>query len=497
MRASIEAGRVDNDGLRSWPNADSLGPNAALDPGTLQRLRDRGRYETTNNSYCRGLVRSLSYDLVGMGPRPQLSIPGDDGSLAKIVERKYAKWARATQIGLKYRIMEKSVSREGNSFGLLDTDPDILDPVKLDLRLVEDEQCATPWGLSSNANVINGIELNERGKPVRYWFLRNHPGENTYFSSKTDFFSVPANRVIHWRDIERAGQVRGMPRIVAGLPTFGKTRRYAEATISAAEFAASICGFLKSTLPTSNGLSVPVSAMDPFTVIKELLLTLPMGWDAQQMKAEQPTTTYPEFMREKLGEAGRGTGAPLNITSGNSSGYNFSSGRLDHLPYHRGLTIDRDDFRNIAVDPMFRAWHAEAVMIPGHLPDGLPDIEEWTWSWHYDGFDSIDQNKDATADDTRLKNGTTTYAEIFSAYGQNWQEEFEQMAREKALAEKLGLPWPILFNGPQVSRPGPTDPPIDPDTGLPLEPSSSYDDGDPDDTPLEPRRRPAYSGGRR
>lgn len=489
MRASIEAGRADNEGLRSWSNADSLGPNAALDVGTRQRLRDRGRYESLNNSYCRGLIRSLAYDMIGTVPRLQLSIPGASIEDIKRVRTRYQRWAMAAMLGMQFRIMEKMVSREGNAFALLDTNENQKDPVKLCLRLVEDEQCCTPTGLRVSGNIIDGIELDNSGRPARYWFLRNHPGENTYFAGARDYFSVEARNVLHWYERDRAGQIRGVPRIVAGLPMFGKSRRFTDATITAAEFAASIAGVLESTIPPQDGQAVSIEAMDRFEMVKQMLLTMPQGWKANQMKAEHPTTTYGDFKRENMNEAGRGAGAPLNVVSGNSSGYNYSSGRLDHLPYQRGLTVERYDFRSIVEDPIFLAWHEEASMVPDYLPDGLPPIEEWNWNWRYDGFDSIDQNKDATADDTRLKNGTTNYDEIYSAYGQDWQEEFEQVAREKEYAESLGLPWPMLFSGPAQALPAKDDP------NAPM--ADEINDGEVDDTPLEPtRRNAAYLGGR-
>lgn len=501
MRASIEAGRLDNEGIRSWKDADSLGPNAALDQATRGRLRDRGRYETLNNSYCRGLVRSLAYDLVGTGPKLKLTIPGDeDGSKSKAVRKRWGKWARATLLALKFRIMEKAAAREGNAFGLFDTDEDLLDQVKLDLRLVEDEQCDTPPSKRGAGSIIDGIEINQRGKPARYWFLRNHPGENTYFTGDGDYFSVPAKQVIHWFERDRAGQLRGVPRIVAGLPTFGKTRRFSEATITAAEFAASIIGMLESTLPAGEQ-PVDLEAMDTVEIVKQMLLTMPKGWKANQLKAEHPGTTYSEFVKEKHNEAGRGTGAPLNVVSGNSSGYNFSSGRLDHLPYQRGLTIDRDDFRNIVADPVFRAWEAEGRLVAGYFPEGLPPIDDWEWGWFWDAFDSIDQNKDADADDTRIRNGTSTYDEIHGAYGDDWEEKFEQVAREKAKAESLGLPYPLLFAPPTANANAPagqdTTDTADTTDGEPgTQPGASADDDD--DTVLEtPRGRAAITGGRR
>ena len=61
-----------------------------------------------------------------------------------------------------------------------------------------------------------------------------------------------------------------------------------------------------------------------------MLLTMPEGWDATQFKPEQPTSSYKEFKGEILNEMGRCLNAPFNVIAGNSSGYNYSSGRLDH-----------------------------------------------------------------------------------------------------------------------------------------------------------------------
>jgi len=221
---------------------------------------------------------------------------------------------------------------------------------------------------------------------------------------------------------------------------FAQLRRYTLATLTAAEFAAMIAGIMKTNMLPAGGAAAAVDNWDIYELVRGALLTLPEGWEAQQFKPDQPTTTYGDFKREILNEVGRGPGAPLNVVSGNSSQYNYSSGRLDHGPYHRGIGIDRSELQMIVLDPIFEAWAEEAAQIPGYLPEDLPPVEDWEFSWNFDGFDSIDPVKDATADDIRLKNGTSTYAEVFAEYGQDWQEQFEQRAREVAYAEKLGLP---------------------------------------------------------
>jgi capsid protein len=170
------------------------------------------------------------------------------------------------------------------------------------------------------------------------------------------FITVPARQVLHWFECDRPGQMRGIPKITASLPLFSQLRRFTLATLTAAEFAAMLAGVMKTNLPAANGAAASIDRWELVELVRGALVTLPEQWDAQQFEPRQPTANYGDFKRELLNEAGRGPGAPLNVVTGNSSGYNFSSGRLDHLPYQRGIRIDRDDLRTIVLDPTFIAW---------------------------------------------------------------------------------------------------------------------------------------------
>ena len=465
MRSSVDAAKTTDENKRHWANANGLGPNATFDEATRQKCRNRGRYEGLNNSYAHGLGRSMAYDLIGTGPRPQLGIPGDEnGDAARIVERNYAKWARAVALGRKYRLMEKSAVFAGEVFGVLNTNLRVKNPIKLDLRLLEAEQCTSPWNLPANANVIDGILFDEQWNPVEYYFLRQHPGETSMmgYTAQDQFQTVAARNVIHWYEQDRPGQVRGIPKITSSLPNFAQLRRVRLATLTAMEFAAMLAGVMKTALPPLDGSAVTVDNWELFELVRGALLTLPAGWEATQFKPEQPTTNFEMFNREVLNECGRGVGAPLNVVTGNSSQYNFSSGRLDHVPYQAGLWIDRDDFELVCAEPVFmaweenaRAWSAANPNMPAQVDPSLPPIDEWTITWDWDGFGSIDPVKDANADDTRIKDGTEHYAGALGARGVNWRSHFEQIAQEKAYAESLGLTYPLLSNAPSAAQPAP------------------------------------------
>jgi capsid protein len=195
---------------------------------------------------------------------------------------------------------------------------------------------------------------------------------------------------------------------------------------------------MHSTLPPADGGPVSIEAMDEIPMSRQNLITLPEGWQAHQFKAEQPTGTYKEYVGEKRNEMARPTLAPFNVISGNSSGYNYSSGRLDHVPYHRVVWIERERFRQRVIDKLFLAWVQEAQLV-GLIPDTLPPLNLWVWEWHWDGFASIDPFKDAQAVQMRLMTGLSTLSEECAAEGKDWRDVMTQRAREIAFAEELGL----------------------------------------------------------
>lgn len=460
--AKVDAAQTTDENRRHWANADALSADSAYDPGTRFRLRNRSRYEAVNNCYAKGVVRSSADDLIGKGPRLQLQIPGDrNDAWSRAIERSFQTWSDLSLMPIKLRTAEKSHTRDGECFGIFDENPRLAHPVKFDVRWVEAEMCGDPFNAGLDPFRMDGIRFDERGNPVSYTFFKRHPGDVGGWASlqPLDTYTVPAERVVHWYTLDRFGQHRAIPETTPALPLYAQVRRWTLATLTAAEFASMLAGVMKTNTAAEADGPTTVQNWQLFELVRGALLTLPQGWEASQFKAEQPHTRYGEFKGEVLNEAGRATRQPLNVITGNSSGYNFSSGRLDHVPYHRSLEIERNDLKLIALDPIFRdGWYPEAVLV-GVVPAEAPPISEWTWSWNWDGFDSIDPAKDAAASDIRLKNGTTTYAEEYAAFGQDWREKFQQIAREKKECEKLGLPWPLPAG---VGTPKPAaDPPPD------------------------------------
>ncbi len=435
VRARYDAAVTTDDNRRHWASADGLSPNASNSVEVRRILRNRARYETANNSYARGIVLTLAHDVVGTGPRLQMLTTDSDAN--RRIENAFMLWARSVQLAEKLRTMRMARATDGESFAILTNNPRLNTEVQLDLRLVEADQVTTPDLDRLSTIAVDGIVFDSSGNPVEYHILRNHPGDG-FYSARSDYDRISADAVLHWFRADRPGQTRGIPDIMPALPLFAQLRRFTLAVLAAAETAADFAGILYTDAP-ANGEADAAEPFEPIELEKRALVTMPGGWKMAQMQAEQPSTTYGEFKHELLNEIARCLNMPFNIAAGNSSGYNYASGRLDHQTYYKAIRVDQSNLERIILDRILAAWFDEAALLPGLLPNGLGPFAQWPHQWFWDGHEHVDPAKEANAQATRLASHTTTLADEYAKRGQDWETQLRQRAKEIALMSALGL----------------------------------------------------------
>ncbi len=430
MRAGFDSAQTTSNNRRHWAHADGLSADAASSPEVRRTLRNRARYEVANNSYARGIVLTLANDTVGTGPRLQM-LTSDEG-FNRQAEQQFSAWADAIRLPEKLRTMRMARAQDGEAFAVLATNPKVEHEVKLDLQLVEADQVASSLRTFSDAYEIDGIKLDRFGNPVSYRLLKNHPGDSgAVFNTKST--TIPASAMIHVFRAERPGQHRGIPEITPALPLFAQLRRFTLAVLSAAEAAADFAGILYTDAP-ANGEADNVEPMDLIELERNMLLTMPGGWKMSQVEPMQPATTYAEFKKEILNEIARCLNMPFNIAAGNSSGYNYASGRLDHQTYYKSIRVDQALMASVVLDRVLSTWLWEYALVDGFAADGNP-LHQWFW----DGMEHVDPAKEAKAQETRLKNNTTTLAVEYARQGRDWEDALRQRAREQTLMRELGL----------------------------------------------------------
>lgn len=432
VKAKFDAAQTTDENTRHWANADYLGPNSELDPYVRRTLRARSRYEVANNTYAAGMLRTLANDTIGTGPQLQSQTGNREADAS--IEMRWWEWMQATKFAHKLRVMRESKARDGEVFASLRTNPRLPFPVQLDVQVHESEMVSHPSLSLTTSSLTDGITLDDFGNPIAYTLLLEHPGERIQHIGGLLSETIRAEYMIHLFHATRPGACRGVPEITSALPLYAQLRRYTLAVIRCAESAALMSWMIK----TQQSPSDP-DAAEPFDTIETergMGMTLPAGWEMQQLRAEQPTDTYPGFKREIIAEIARCLTMPYNVAAGDSSSYNYSSGRLDHRTYYKSLRVERANIEVLCLDRVFRQWYAEASQIPGYLPPNFVPQTVPQYEWRWDGDEHVDPTKEADATETRLAIGISSFADECSKLGVDYEAVHQKNADALGLTVK-------------------------------------------------------------
>jgi lambda family phage portal protein len=429
VRGRFDAAQTNGDNAKHWQSAEFLSADAEASADVRKILRVRSRYEINNNSYARGVVLTLANDSVGTGPRLQM-LTGDH-TLNNTIEAAFLTWAKEINLAAKLRTVRMARCQDGEAFILMANNPNLKhENVKLDLQLIEADR-VTEDNFNRDPACVDGVTFDRFGNPTHYRVLKYHPG-GEWPTPEDAVINVPAEFMIHIFRQDRPGQHRGVPEITPALPLFAQLRRFTLAVLSAAEAAADFAGILYTDAPP-DGEAERISPFDSFQLERNMLLTMPGGWKMGQLDPKQPATTYAEFKHEILNEIARCLNMPYNIAAGNSSGYNYASGRLDHQTYYKSIRVDQEFTANVVLDRILELWLREYTLARGIALES----DEHTWFW--DGMEHVDPAKEANAQATKLKSLTTTLANEYARQGKDWEAELRQIAAEKKLLQELGI----------------------------------------------------------
>lgn len=451
-----------------WANVDSLSAAAANSPHIRRIIRDRARYETANNSFACGIVTTFANDTIG----PEAQIQMGCSELAQKAEKSFCAWAREIGLFKKTRLAIKAKKVDGEVFGLLFTNRKLNHQIKLDVQLLECDMVESWYSNLHREDEIDGIRFDEVGNVTHYRVLDHHPGDHRGFPSQSGKW-VKEKFILHYFTPTRPGQVRGVSELVSSLSLFGQLRRYTSAVLETATRAAEISGIMYTDqLPEGAAeLTDPVTIMD---VERNSIMSLPEGWKLTQLKSEQPTTVFKDFRSEIIGEAARPFGMPFNVASCNSSGYNYSSGRLDYQAYDKSIEVERADCKEDWLDKIVAAWLEEYAAREGLTPE---EHEELLWHvWYFSGRDYIDPQKEASADDIRFGNRSLTKESFYAKRGKDWVRESKQIIMEMLTEEEMWIEERKKRKLPPAPFPGT---PVDRSTQN--TPSSTKKPGDGDD----------------
>ena len=432
VRARYDVAQTTSENANMWKHVDSLSAAAANSPSVRKTIRERARYEVANNSIADGIVDTIVADLIG--PWVTIKAGTGNGSVSKNIETSFNDWAVKTRLWQKLHTIIRAKKVDGEGFALLTTNKKLNHSVKLDVLPFECDMIES-WFVSPAENEIDGIRFDENKNPIEYRVLEHHPGDYRMgLRSSGRGKWISAEYIIHYFSDIRPGQVRGVSELTPALTLFGQLRSYTQAVINCATRAAEYSGVMETDL-VPDSLSAELSPLTTVQAERNSFVSLPEGWKLNQLKAEQPTTTYQMFKREIISEIARCLNLPLNVALCDSSSYNYASGRLDHQTYDRNLNVERYSISTDILDRIYAAWLSEYAAINSLSLEEIKSVESAEWLFTSRGH--VDPNKEATADDVRLKNKTLTLQAYYSNQAKDWRVETSQWIDERIAVEQL------------------------------------------------------------
>lgn len=350
-------------------------------------------------------------------------------------------------------VIEQLIGRQFGKFGLAWRliDPDLLDD---QLNLAPGNAMPGVGKLADGNEIRMGVERNAFGRPVAYWFLSAHPGDDLGYSAARHR-RVDADRILHrfLNEEMRPDTARGVPWVYAAIRRMAMLGGYEEAALVNARQGASKMGFYKRPAaehaPISGNVNADGTPVADDEDAEGNLITeaepgvfgvLPAGWDFQTYDPAYPNDAMEGFVKSMLRAFSAGVGLTYNTIGQDLEGVSLSAMR-------HGANQDRDTYESLqqwfvesVSVPMFEPWLSLSLNLGqvGRLPpDGFDRLNKPRFIAR--AHRSPDPQKDVAAGAQKVALGTTSRTRLCAEDGVEWEEVLDELAREEQMARAAGV----------------------------------------------------------
>ncbi|MCA9511460.1 MAG: phage portal protein [Myxococcales bacterium] len=421
----------------------------------------RSRDLAENFDYFKGFLLRLRRNVVGhqgIRFRSRALLPNGEPDEEKRAEisAAFAEWSKAqtcsvdgqlSLTGLQAQAVV-SVARDGGIYWRLVDLPRSENRFALAIQPIEKTAIdfAYDRDLGGGRRIVMGVEFAARSRrPVAYHFKTQPNGNpiDAYVFGGSTYVRIPAREIIDLTMRDYVTQTHGLPWAVSTMIRARHLHGYEEAELIAARVAASKMGFW-----TTSGDDEYAGPEDEETGLRTmeaepgLIDVAPKGTEFQAWDPQHPTTAFESFCKSMLRGFASGLGVGYVGTANDPQGTSFASGRVE-------LISDRDYYREIqawlastALDRVFDAWF-EKQQLTGTIKPSTAETESLhrLAHWQGRGWQWVDPLKDATAAMLEYGLGATTLERIVAERtGEEWADVMRQIARERKLAQELGIP---------------------------------------------------------
>lgn len=436
---------------KGW-STNNQSANAEI-AAALPRLRDRSRDLVRNNPYAARGIQVIANNVVGKGIKTQIKVDNDPAinEQEKRLNNIWRTWAQTTACDFEgintypglQRLVMRAVVESGEVLIRrrrirrkivmgIDGQPVELPPIQL--QVLESDFLSTfhRSGLLKNGNqIIQGIEIDPKGKKVAYHLFITHPGSSDLvFSSRFRTVRVPANEILHIYRMDRPGQLRGVPWISPSMLRIRDFDIYEDAQLKRQQCAAMFTAFIHDL----EGIDEIEEKKEQVALAEKmepgLIEILPPGKDIT-LSNPPGADNYKEYTTVVLRSIASGLGITYESMVGDYSEVNFSSGRMGWIEMHRNIESWGS---NIMIAQMLRPgfqWFVKGLELIGE------NIQNARGVYTPPRREMIDPVKETQALKMAVRSGFKTQSGVIRELGEDPDTHFNEIEQDnKTLDQK-------------------------------------------------------------
>ena len=411
------------------------------------RARDlaAARSLMARNSWARGAVNSIVGNVVGRGMSAECDVrtrQGDPNTdINEAAEERFNAWAKTCDITGRRSL--KALQRQLYAERWIAGEVFIRRHMRQDrmitgslpplaLEVVSGEMLSD----QTDEKVKQGVEINERGVPVAYHFLKS--------PESSDTVRVRAEDVIHFFRPHRPGAVRGLSPLAVVETSFEALRRYLNHELTRAGIASAFVALHKiggagirglQTSPSQDSTDAAGNSLLSILDGGGMLLT---GGPQDSLESVAPaiqSTAFDPFVRLVLRSIATGLGISYELLARDFTQTNFSSARSSNLEDRRQWEPEQDDMADLVLSRIWD-WYVDAAKVAQIRP--LTQRDDWPVNWMAQGWLWVDPMKEAQALELACKLGVDNVIAASRRQGRDFYDNVRKKAEAERYAEDQG-----------------------------------------------------------
>jgi len=326
-------------------------------------------------------------------------------------------------------------------------------PSNYKLQLIEADRIGRPQE-QNTGNIVNpdqyfsGIVVNPKtGEPLKYRIFRR-TREGMY----VDPVDVPASRFLHLFDPLRYDQYRGITALDAAIPTCRDIYDIMRYEKFAVKWSSSNTAVIEKSggeadewnTRRENGQTLEEIQYGRINYVSE-------GEKISPFQSQRPNASFEAFIQQLERQVCLSLQIPYGFFVNSNASGGGVTGRLESQKARRICARYQSLMTDLFLEPVknsFLSW----AMTNGIIKAAS---NYRVGRWQFPAWPTADIGRESTANIEEHKLGLKTASDIYAEQGKDWEEEFEQIAREQVTLDRLAMEYDIPVDRLSQRNPNP------------------------------------------